>query len=271
MSKVAHLLGKTEEAKKYKQLALKIRDAFCRKFLNPESGEVTGNCQTSMACALYQGLVDDSMKDKVLAALVESVEKQNRHIDCGILGTKYVMNALTENGRADLAYAIATQIDFPSFGYMVKHEATTLWESWDGGASRIHHMFSDVSAWFYKGLAGINIDPSAPGFKNFIIRPNLVAELRWVQAWHNSMYGKIVCNWTIKDDKLFLTVTVPVNCTATVLLPTVDPESVLEDNLPAKNQPDIHVGNFINNRLTIFLESGQYNFTARLTSQSSSC
>ena len=265
VSRVATIVGKAEEAKRYLQLARDVRDAFRKRFLNPETGKVTGNCQTSMSCALYQGLVDEADKDKVLAALVAAVEEQNQHIDCGILGAKYTMHALTELGRADLAYDMATQTDFPSWGHWIKQGATTLWETWDGNASRIHHMFSDISAWFYKGLAGINPDLSAPGFKNIIFQPNPGADLSWVRAWHNSMYGKIACNWTAKDDKIILNVTIPPNCTATVFLPTSDPESVRESGDALESQLGIRVGSWANGRLVIYVESGQYNFAARLT------
>jgi len=265
VSRLAAILGKNKEARKYMQLAHEVRDAFRKQFLNLETGKVTGNGQTSMSCALYQGLVDEAEKDKVLAALVAAVEEQNRHIDCGILGAKYVMHALTELGRVDLAYAIATQTDFPSWGHWIKQGATTLWETWNGNASRIHHMFSDISAWFYKGLAGIKPDLSAPGFKNIIFQPNPVADLSWVRAWHNSMYGRIACNWTVNDDRFILDVAVPPNCTASVSLPTSDPASVRESGQELGTQQGIRVGSWVNRRLTVHLESGEYSFTAELT------
>ena len=109
-----------------------------------------------MSCALYQGLIGMEEKEKVLSALVSEVEKSNFHIDCGILGAKYVMHALTDLERADLAYRIATQTTFPAWGHWIAQGATTLWETWAGDSSQNHHMFSDISAWFYKGLAGIN-------------------------------------------------------------------------------------------------------------------
>lgn len=264
VARAAALLGRKEDAEKYAKLAADVKAAFRRRFLNLETGRVTGNCQTSMSCALYQGLVEENEKGKVLEALAAAVEEQNRHIDCGILGTKYILHALTEHGRVDLAYAIATQTDFPSWGHWIKQGATTLWETWDGNASRDHHMFSDISAWFYKGLAGINPDVSKPGFKNIIIRPNPVADLRWVKAWHNSMYGKIVCNWTVKNRQFTLEVAVPPNCTATVYLPTSDPTSVRESGRPVKQQPGITVDDWSERRLRLNIESGRYCFTARL-------
>lgn len=264
LSKVARILGKENDAAEYEQLAEKIKRAFRQTFFDPTTGEVTSNSQTSLSCALYQGLVNDDEKQKVLSLLVEQVEKANRHIDCGILGAKYVMHALTEMGRADLAYDIATQTTFPGWGYWIAQGATTLWEMWSGESSRNHHMFSDISAWFYKGLAGINPDPDAPGFKNIIFKPNPVSDLRWVNAWHESPYGKIMCNWAIKGDEFVLDVVIPPNSTGTVYIPTSDPESVVESGRPISQCEDIQVKGYDNGRLVLSLQSGKYQFACKL-------
>ncbi|MBM4084973.1 MAG: alpha-rhamnosidase, partial [Planctomycetes bacterium] len=274
LAKTAALLGKSGDAKRFEKLAAKIRAAFRKRFLELETGKVTGNCQTSIGCALYQGLVDAAEQPKVLAALVAEVEAQKRHIDCGILGAKYVMHALTELGRADLAYAIATQTDFPSWGHWIAQGATTLWESWHGNSSRNHHMFGDISAWFYKGLAGISPDPAAPGFQRVLIRPNPVGDLKWVRAWHRSPYGRIVCNWSLSsgtrrsvseggDGEFKLDLTIPANSTATVFLPTSDPASVRESGQPASQQPGVRLRGQEAGRVVLDVDSGEYRFTAR--------
>ena len=219
VSKIAVLLNKREDAAKYGELAKNIRKAFREKFIDFRTGTVKGDCQTSYACVLYQGLADEDEEAGFLEKLVSQVKTQNEHIDCGILGAKYIMHALTEFGRADLAYGIANQRTFPGWGYWIEQGATTLWEKWNGDSSRNHHMFSDISAWFYKGLAGINPDPEEPGFKHIILRPNPVEGLTWVNCSHHSMYGKIVLNWIAQKDKLRIKVEVPVNCRAILYIP----------------------------------------------------
>ncbi len=260
VSKVAKILAKDNEAEIYSNLSNKVRQAFRTEFLDTETGQVTGNSQTSMACALYQGLINDDEKPKVLQALVDSVEATNRHIDCGILGTKYVMHTLTDFGRADLAYDIATQTTFPSWGHWIAQGATTLWESWQGEGSRNHHMFGDVSAWFYKGLGGINPDPNKPGFKHIIIRPNIVGDLTWVKASHQSMYGLVKSNWEVKNGQLNVGVSIPPNCTATLYLPNNNVKNLCESEKAVKNQPGIN--NITENEKHIVLElgSGTYDF-----------
>ncbi len=227
-ARIAEILEKPDDKAMYSKLADNIRNAFRREFLDVTTGNVTGECQTSMATALYQGLVNEDEKQKVFERLVEQVEKANRHIDCGILGAKYVMHSLNDLGRADLAYAIAEQTDYPGWGYWIVQGATTLWETWIGNSSRNHHMFSDISAWFYKGLAGINPDPEEPGFKHTILRPNPVEGLYWVKCRHKSPYGWIECNWKVEEGLFSIDIIIPVNCHAVLYPPKQYSKRVFE-------------------------------------------
>lgn len=225
----ADVLGKKAEATRYRTLAARIRKAFQKSFVDRGTGLVTGGVQTSMACALYQDLIDPEDKPRVLAALVAAIEERGRHLDCGILGTKYLLHTLSDLGRADLAYAIATQTDFPSWGHWIAQGATTLWECWDGTNSRNHHMFSDISAWFYRSLAGIRPDIKEPGFKKVVIQPDPVPGLTWVKAWHESPYGRIESRWTFDGKSFQLDVTIPPNSHGEIHLPTTSVSSVTID------------------------------------------
>ncbi len=226
-------MGNDADARKYTDLAASIRKAFNEKFYHPDTGLYGNGSQTSLSCALYQGLVEPANKARVLSNLVAAVEKANGHIDTGILGAKYLLNALLENGRADVAYRIASQKDLPSWGWWLEQGATTLWEQWNGTESRNHIMFGDISAWFYKALAGINLDPAVPAFKHFIIKPNLVGGLTSARAAYDSVRGRIVSDWKIKDGRFSLTVTIPANTTATVYVPAASSAAIMEDSKPA--------------------------------------
>jgi alpha-L-rhamnosidase len=264
LSDIATLLDREEDAEKYGNLSQGIRKAFRKKFMNAETGKLIESNQTSVACALYQGLVNEEELQKVLEELVEEVEKKDNHINCGILGTKYVMHALTDLGRADIAYKIAAQKTFPSWGYWIEQGATTLWESWAGDTSRNHHMFSDISAWFYKGLAGIYPDTKHPGFKHIILRPNIVGDLQWVQASHQCMYGKIVSSWRVDGDMVSYKISIPVNCTAEVYISTSDIDSIMESNKPEVSCGSITSIGIESEGAIMKLESGDYCFTCKV-------
>lgn len=254
------LTGNEADARKYNDLAASIKKAFNEKFYHPEAGLYGNGSQTALSCALYQGLVEPEHKSRVLSNLVAAVEKRNNHIDTGILGAKYLLNALTENGRADVAYRIASQKDLPSWGWWIEQGATTLWEQWNGTESRNHIMFGDISAWFYKALAGINLDPAAPAFKHIIIKPNVVGDLNAARAIYDSVRGRIVSDWKVKDGRFNLTVSLPANTTATVYLPTTTIEKVTEGGSPAVKADGVQNVRVKSGRTLLDVGSGTYHF-----------
>jgi len=260
----ASLMGNESDARKYTELAAGIKEAFNRTFYDPDTGLYGNGSQTSLSCALYQGLVEPERRERVLQNLVAAVEKSNNHIDTGILGAKYLLNALLENGRADVAYRIVSQQDLPSWGSWIEQGATTLWEQWNGTESRNHIMFGDISAWFYKALAGINLDPTSPAFKHIIIKPNPVNGLTSAKASYDSMRGYIVSDWRIKNGRFHLTVTIPANTTATVSLPTAKLEAVREGAEPAIKSEGGRQFRVEEGRTLFEVGSGTYRFTVPL-------
>ena len=260
----ASLMGNEADARKYNDLSASIKQAFNGRFYHPETGLYGNGSQTSLSCALYQGLVEPENKARVLSNLVAAVEKTNGHIDTGILGAKYLLNALLENGRADVAYRIASQKDLPSWGWWIEQGATTLWEQWNGTESRNHIMFGDISAWFYKALAGINLDPSAPAFKHIIVKPNVVGGLTSARASCDSVRGRIVSDWEVEKGHFKLTVKVPANTTATVWVPTTNPSAVVEGGWPAMKAEGVRDFRIEAGRAGFEVGSGTYHFTAPL-------
>ncbi len=225
VSKTAELLGKVDESIRYRELADSIKKAFNVRFVNRETGNVANGSQTALSCALYQDLLDSETRPKTQARLVEAVQKTDGHIDTGILGAKYILNVLTDMGRADVAYGIASKETIPSWGWWIKQGATTLWEQWNGTESRNHIMYGDILAWFNKTLAGINPDPATPGFKRFIIKPHLPPGLRAVKASYRSARGAVRAGWTRNGDTILLNVEVPANTFAVVYVPARDKRS----------------------------------------------
>ncbi|GEP97371.1 alpha-L-rhamnosidase [Chitinophaga cymbidii] len=220
LAKTAKLLGKSDDYTKYTALAEKIKKAFNDKYLDAQTGMYSKGLQTELSVALFWGLVPEDMKSKTAAHLAKRVEQDNFHLDVGLLGTKAILNALSENGYPDIAYRVASQEDFPSWGWWIVNGATTLYENWDINAtrdiSRNHIMFGEIGAWLYKGLGGIYPDERQPGFKNVVLRPHFVPGLNHFEAEHNGPQGKIITSWKRKGNKIAYTITIPANSTATV-------------------------------------------------------
>ena len=223
LSKTAKLLGKNDDYINYSQLANKIKNAINNKYLNTETAIYGSGFQTELSAPLYWGIVPEELKLKVAANLAKKVRQDDKHLNVGLLGTKSILNALSENGYEDLAYEIATQETFPSWGWWIKNGATTLYENWDINSkhdiSKNHIMFGEIGAWFFKGIGGIFPDSNASGFKNVILKPHFVKGLEYFNASHTGPYGDIISNWKRnKENSVDYHVVIPPNSTATLYL-----------------------------------------------------
>ncbi|HEY5481646.1 MAG TPA: family 78 glycoside hydrolase catalytic domain, partial [Verrucomicrobiae bacterium] len=149
---LARVLGKNAEAAEAEALAATIKTAFNRKFLQPGTGRYDAATQACQAFALYLGLVPVEEQERALAVLVRDIEDAHAgHLTTGIFGTKFMLHALADSGRADVAFKVVNQKTFPGWGYMLENGATTLWEHWefsDNTFSHNHPMFGSVSEWF---------------------------------------------------------------------------------------------------------------------------
>lgn len=259
MSQMAAAIGKTEDAEKYLELREKIKAAFQKAYIDAD-GKVGSGSQTSYVIALHTGMVPDALKKNVTEKLVKAIESQNWHLSTGFLGTPYLLFALSENGRADVAYRLLQNETYPSWGYMVKNGATTWWERWNSDKSDPtmnsfnHYAFGSVLEWVYRSMAGINADPTAPGFKKIIIRPTFdeSGKMKESKCSYLSMYGEISTEWLmVSDKKVKLKIVVPANTTASVQLPA-------NAQLTDKNVSGSKTGN------TAEIGSGAYEFTVLL-------
>ncbi len=257
LAKAAALFGKKADAEKYAALAEKIKNAINNKYLDKASGIYGDGMQTELSAALFWGVVPENLKSTVAANLAERVINDDKHIDVGLLGTKTILNALSENGYAELAYEVALQESYPSWGWWIKNGATTLYENWnidsDRDLSMNHIMFGEIGAWFYKGLGGIFPDPEKPGFKNIILKPHFVSFLDYFEASHKAPTGDIISNWKKEGNTIIYSVTVPANSSATLYL---------ENNLRIINSADIEGVKVQTNHGKQFytLNSGVYSF-----------
>ena len=234
VSQAATLLGRTEEARTYASLSDRIRDAFNKANLDPATGWYASKTQAGQALPLALNLVPEELRPRVMERLVESITTTGRgHVGTGIVGLLYLFQTLMENGRDDLAWHMLTREDFPGWLHMLNNGGTSIWEAWDGGGSRNHPTLGCIGVWLYQAPGGIRRDPSTPAGKQIIIKPAILDGLTWVKCSNPSPHGKIESNWQLKNGRLRLEVTIPVNTTATVHLPTTEPGAVTESGRPA--------------------------------------
>jgi alpha-L-rhamnosidase len=223
LAKTAKLFNKTADYTYYTALAEKIKTAINKKYLHEATGIYGNGTQTELSMALQWAVVPETQKAMVAANLAKRVEADGMHLDVGVLGARAILTALSDNRYADVAYKLAAQDTFPSWGWWIVNGATTLHENWDLSAKRDislnHMMFGEIGGWLFKGIGGINIDEQHPGFSNILLKPNFVNGLTHFESSHQGPYGTIVSSWRRKDDIVLYSVVVPANSSATISFP----------------------------------------------------
>ncbi|MDR6880645.1 family 78 glycoside hydrolase catalytic domain [Bacillus sp. 3255] len=230
LAQIAGVLGRTEEQNRYEALFAEIARAFRDAFVDAD-GRIQGETQTVYVLALQFGLLTPAQNKLAAEHLTANIRAKGDRLSTGFLGVGYLLPALTEHEKLDVAYTLLTQEEFPSWMYSIKHGATTIWERWDGWTAHNgfqtpsmnsfnHYSLGSVGEWMFRYMAGIEADPAEPGFKHAIIRPRPGGRLTQVHAGYESLYGTIEVKWSLSAAKKFrLEVAVPVNTTATVYVP----------------------------------------------------
>ena len=227
MGRFATIADAAEDSTFWFQEAKISKDAFNRKFYNAEGGYYGNNTVTGNILALRYGLVPEEHVSKVINNVSRVIEEiYNGHISCGIIGIQQLMRGLSDFGRFDLAYKMATNTTYPSWGYTVTLGATTIWELWNGDTadpamnSQNHVMLlGDLITWMYEYLGGIAPDDGGEGFKKIKMKPNLTQDLDFVKASYNSIYGPIRSHWKKKGDWFKWNISIPCNTSAIVYVP----------------------------------------------------
>jgi alpha-L-rhamnosidase len=229
MAKIALLLGRKDDAARYRALRQEIGDLFQRRYITPE-GLIASGTQTSYVLALYFDLVPEAVKPAAVRELVRHIEERKFHLATGFVSTSYVLDVLQAHGHLDVAYKLLEQETFPSWLFPVKNGATTIWERWDGWTpdkgfqdagmnSFNHYAYGAVGAWMVKAVAGLDLDPAEPGYKHILFKPCPGGTLTWAEASLDTRQGKVSIRWDLQGETLKLQLDVPEDSRATLELP----------------------------------------------------
>jgi alpha-L-rhamnosidase len=217
-------------------------------------------------------MVPEGYRGKVFQTVVDDIKQRDNHLNTGIIGTKYLWPVLVEGGENELAYRVATQTTWPSYGYWLKNDATTLLEKWSGENSHNHQMFGSITEYFYKFLAGIQSPMegnTTRGYRQIHIEPHVPQELDFVNASVETVSGKVVSKWKKEAGSFIHEVFIPANTTAIVAFPLNGPENVTvyegdkkiwENNAFVEGVAGIHEVTKENDRLVVKTGSGKYRF-----------
>ncbi len=268
MTRYATLIGRPVDSIRFTNLAGRLKRGLNAKYLRSELGQYDNGAQTTSVLPLAFDMVPDDQRKAVFDHLVRKITVETHgHVGTGLVGGQWLNRVLTSGGRSDLAYGFVTKTDYPSWGYMVKKDATTIWELWNGDTadpamnSGNHVMLvGDLVIWLYENLAGIQADPLKPGFKHIIMKPCLVGDLKFVKATHNSPYGLIASHWRRDSGRLSWDITVPPNTTATVWVPAGANARVRESGQPISDAHGVTLRHRLANYVVLNVLSGSYRF-----------
>lgn len=266
----ANVLGKMDDAAHYHELIIAAREGFNKRFRNPDGTYATGS-QAAQVLALDAHVMRGRDEGGAMSRLLDDLNYyHNGHLTTGILGTKYLFPVLAAHGNADLAYEVLTQPDYPGYGFMLAHGATTLWELWQERTgpemnSHDHHMFASPGTFLYHVLSGINRGEGA-GYTDIRIQPELVHGLDWLSASTDTVNGQIASGWRRIGSGYGLKITIPVGSTASVHLPMLKLEDpvVLESGhpvTPTATVPGILHVEASHGDYVLRVGSGSYSFT----------
>ena len=261
MAKIANVINKNEEAISFSKLAEKIKNAYNNNYFNPSTQNYNDGSQMANAFPLFLNIVPEEYRKGVLENLVKDIMvTHDGHLTTGVLGSKYMIDALTGEDRTDVSWALATQKGYPSWSDMVE-KYTTMCEFWTLKQSHNHVMTGSIDAWFYKALAGIQIDEDHPAFEKIIIRPFLAGDLTFARASIETIKGTVASGWERNDSGYDLNIRIPFNTKADVYLPAGEDARIIENGISAPEAEGIRFLGYKNNYHVYSVESGKYRFT----------
>jgi alpha-L-rhamnosidase len=267
MQRAANLLDRPADAAHFGQRAAVVKAAFNDAYLDRAAGYYKGQSgdrgyrQTHNVLALAFGLTpDEEMAQRVADSIAADVRARGNTLNTGVLGTKYLLPVLTEHGYADLAYDLAVQTTYPSWGHMIENGATSMWEHWSPDARSLGHYFlGTVDDWFYHYVAGIRPSPDQ-GYRRTTIAPTVGDEVDHAEATAPTPFGPVSSRWERTERGVDFDVTVPVGVTAEVRIPADSRWAVTEGGTPVEDVADVEFVKVDDGDVVLEVGSGDYVF-----------
>ncbi len=265
MRQMAHALNKTADEKKYADLHANIKEAFIRAYVHSdghvgggnlapspfsatvdkESNQTKAETQTGYVLAIYMQLVPNELRKSVGDRLVAMIEENGGRMATGFLGTPFLLAALTETGHQDVAYKLLRSTEYPSWGYLVNHGATTMWERWNGDQMRgdpsmnsyNHYAYGAVAEWIYRYAAGIDAIPGDPGYHTIFLHPHFDVQLKSLKFEYETPYGTATSSWQVNGRHVRWQVTIPANSQAVLEFDPPQEETMKLSGLSLRASP----------------------------------
>ncbi|MDF2685413.1 MAG: Bacterial alpha-L-rhamnosidase [Clostridia bacterium] len=219
LSRFAKILNNEKDYLKYTELSENIKAAFLSIWWDENTGIVGSGSQGCQAFALWLRILPEDGRKKAAEIMSENLKDSNYKITTGNLCTRYLMDMLAEYGYIDDAWMVVTSEEYPSWGYMIQNEATTVWERFElkknpGMNSHNHPMYGALGYWFYAYIAGIK--PIDRGYNEVDIKPFIPENLLSAHSSVDTVKGDLTVKWVKRYGKVYLYVTVPFGVIANI-------------------------------------------------------
>lgn len=206
MKLMCDLKGEPSRGEIYQKRAERVLTSVRKKYVR--EGDVDNSTASARAIAIYYGIVEGAAADALADKLAEQIKAAGYTTLTGILGMKALFSALSDHGHIDTVNKFLHCEDYPSYGYMRKNGATTLWEAWGTyTASRNHHMYSEVVTWLYRYVGGIRNDGIA--YDKCTIAPYIFDTESSASTSTETPHGIISVAWRYSGGKFTATITIP--------------------------------------------------------------
>lgn len=292
MKEMAGALSRTEDERKYADLFEKIKEAFDHEYVHPSGlvGVVSSSrgvpteeekrregqvreTQTGYVLALHMNLLPQEARPLAAKRLVDRIAANEWRLGTGFLGTPYLLEVLTDTGHADVAYRLLLSTTYPSWGYMVEHGATTMWERWNGDEmidqpgmnSYNHYAYGAVAEWIYRYAAGVDTVAEDAGFHTIYLHPNFGPRLGNLSFSYESPYGTVRSSWKATDSSAVWTVTIPPNTRGHLTLADTEARAYSTDGIAIGHSPLVRTAGRVGDQNIYELLAGTYSFNVRTT------
>ena len=265
MKEMASVSGRTDQAAEYGALFDKIKAAFNKAYVRPDGfvgaldeypsippptitpdtsetgkAKTVVETQTGYVLALYMRLLPDGLRAPAAQKLIEKIKDNHWLLGTGFLGTPYLLEVLSDTGHSDVAYRLLLNKEYPSWGYLIEHGATTTWERWNGDKMRSdpsmnsynHYAYGAVAEWMYRYAAGVDNTASDSGFHTIYLHPNFDRRLGNLHFSYESPYGAIISNWKIQGSAAVWDITIPPNATGILPIDATNSSGITLEGLP---------------------------------------
>jgi alpha-L-rhamnosidase len=269
MAELATVLGYAGDTARYRTLATSIRSAFVSAFVDADT-IIQGDTQTAYLLALDFDCLPPDLRARASEHLRARIEASGNHLQTGFLGVKHLCPVLADTGSADLALQLLLNETYPSWGFSIRHGATTIWERWDGWTAERgfqsaamnsfnHYAYGAVGEFLYARIAGIDWSASAPGFARVRMRPLFDPRLSPVAARYDAHIGRIESAWSIEDKTVTWSIALPPGASAQIELPFAA-SAIALDGAPLETASDVSDLTTTPQGASFILSSGPYTF-----------